>query len=118
MAGIFRHFIIACILTIAIFTLFLNRLNVFSLLFFVLGNVIPDMVFIPAFVLKHKTLNAEKIIKTKAWKVLSNWDEFIMFAIATFFLLVIPSLESSMLIIGVFVHIFVDKYMIEENVWW
>jgi hypothetical protein len=118
MAGIFRHFIIACILSMVVFVLFYGRINAFPLLFFILGNVLPDMVFIPAFVVKHKTLNAEKIINTRAWKVLSNWDELVMFVIATCFLLIIPSLESSMLVIGVLIHVFIDKYMIEENVWW
>ena len=118
MAGVFRHFIIACILSMAIFVLFWGRINAFSLLFFILGNVIPDMVFIPAFVVKYKTLNAEKIVKTRAWRVLSRWDEIVMFLIATSFLFIFPSFEISMLMIGVVIHMFIDKFMIEENVWW
>lgn len=118
MAGIFRHFIIACILSIVIFVLFWGRINAFSLLFFILGNVIPDMVFVPAFVVKHKTLNVDKIERTRAWKVLSRWDEEVMLVIAIFFLFVLPSLEMSMLTIGVIIHMYIDKFMIEENIWW
>ena len=118
MAGIFRHFIIACILSMTVFILFWSRINAFSLLFFILGNVIPDMVFIPSFVVKYKTLNAEKITRTRAWEVLSRYDEIIMFLIAIGYLLVLPSLEIAMLLIGVVVHIYIDKFMFEENVWW
>jgi hypothetical protein len=63
-------------------------------------------------------LNPEKIVKTRAWKVLSLWNELVMFIISVGFLLIIPSLEFSMLVIGVLIHVFIDKYMIEENVWW
>ena len=118
MAGIFRHFIIACILSIAIFVLFWGRINAFSLLFFILGNVTPDMVFIPSFIVRYKTLDAEKIVKTREWKFLSRWDEIVMFFIAAGFLLILPSFEMSLLIIGVIIHMFIDKFMIEENVWW
>ncbi len=118
MAGIFRHFIIACILSMVIFVLFWGRISAFSSLFFILGNIIPDTVFIPAFIVKHRTLNAEKIMKTRAWKVLSRWDEEVMFVIATGFLFILPSFEMSMLMIGVIIHMFIDKFMIEENVWW
>lgn len=118
MAGIFRHFIIACILSMVIFVLFWSRINAFSLLFFILGNILPDMVFIPAFIVKYKTLNAEKIVKTRAWKVLSHWDEIVMFVIAAGYLFILPSFEMSMLMIGVIIHMFVDKFILEENVWW
>lgn len=118
MAGIFRHFIIACILSMAIFVLFWGRINAFLLMFFILGNVIPDMVFVPAFVVRYKTLNAERIIKTKAWKVLGRWDEEVMFIIAAGFLIILPSLEMSLLMIGVIIHMYIDKFMIEETVWW
>lgn len=118
MAGIFRHFIIACILSMVIFILFWGRIDAFSLLFFILGNVIPDMVFIPSFVVKYKTLNTEKITKTRAWQVLSRWDEKVMFLIAAGYLFVLPSFEISLLVIGVIIHMFIDKFMFEENVWW
>ena len=118
MAGIFRHFIIACILSMTIFMLFWGRINAFSLLFFILGNVIPDMVFVPAFVVRYKTLNAEKIVKTRAWKVLGRWNEIVMFLIAAGYLFILPSLEMSFLMIGVVIHMYVDKFMIEENMWW
>lgn len=118
MPGIFRHFIIACILSITIFVLFQGLVSVFPLLFFILGNVIPDMVFIPAFLVKYKTLNAERIVETRAWKVLSRWDEIVMFAIAAGFLFTLPSFEMSMLMIGVVIHMYIDRFMIEENVWW
>jgi len=118
MAGIFRHFLIAGILSIVIFVLFWGCISAFSLLFFILGNVIPDMVFVPAFIARYKTLNAEKIVKTKAWKVLSRWDEIIMFLIAAGYLFILPSLEMSLLMIGVIIHMYIDKFMIEENVWW
>jgi len=76
------------------------------------------MVFIPSFVVKYKTLNAERIVKTRAWEVLSRWDEIVMFLIATFFLFILPSFEMSLLMVGVIIHMFIDKFMIEENVWW
>ncbi len=118
MAGVFRHFIIACILSMIIFVLFQGLITVFPLFFFILGNVIPDMVFIPAFLAKYKTLNAEKIVGTRAWKVLSRWDEIVMFAIAAGFLFILPSFEMSLLMIGVVIHMYIDKFMIEENIWW
>ena len=118
MPGIFRHLIIACALSIGIFILFYDRINIFSIVFFILGNVLPDMVFIPGLVIKYKTLDAEKIVKTRVWKVLSNWDEIVMFIITTCFLFVFPSLEISMLMIGVVIHMFIDKFMFEENLWW
>jgi len=102
----------------AIFVLFYGRINAFSLLFLILGNILPDMVFIPAFVMKYKTLNAEKIVGTGAWKVLSRWDEIVMFVIAACFLFILPSFEMSLLMIGVVIHMYIDKFMIEENVWW
>ena len=118
MAGIFRHFIIACILSILIFLIFFGRVEVFPLILFILGNMIPDATFLPFIVLKYRTLNPKKIMKTKIWRIFAPCDEMVMFLMALFIFFVYPSFETSMLLIGVFVHIFIDLFMFEENIWW
>lgn len=59
MAGIFRHFIIACILSMFIFVIFFGRIGVFPLIFFILGNMIPDTTFLPIIVFKYKTYSIQ-----------------------------------------------------------
>lgn len=118
MAGIFLHFIIGCIIGFAIIFLFFNPANFFPLAFFVLGNIIPDLVFIPFLVLKYRTVDAKKILKTRLWKVLSHWDEIIFLLISIALFSLFSSFEMLMFLFGVISHILTDVLFEEENLWW
>jgi len=92
--------------------------NSFSLVLFFIGNIIPDLVFVPFFVLKYKTLDAEKIIKKKEWKFICNRDELTIFIITLFLTIFFFSYEMFMFFLGVITHIVTDLFVFEENVWW
>ncbi len=117
MAGILRHFVIAIISALILFLFFKGNIQFFQLALFVIGNVIPDVIFAPFFVLKYKTVDAEKIIKKREWKFVCKWDEPIIFVIALclFFFF---SYETLMFLLGVIAHIVIDFFVFEENVWW
>jgi hypothetical protein len=118
MAGIFRHFVIALILAVVLFLFFNDNVQLFQLVLFVIGNVIPDIIFAPLLVLKYRTFDAEKIVKKREWKIVSHWDEFIMFIIALCFYFFFISFEALMFLFGVMTHIFIDEFVFEENLWW
>jgi hypothetical protein len=118
MAGIIRHFFIAFILSLLLFFLLKGNVQLFPLVIFVIGNIVPDLVFVPFFVLKYKNLDAEKIIKKKEWKIVCRWDEPIMLVIALFLLFFFYSYETLMFFLGVTAHIVIDLFVLEENVWW
>jgi hypothetical protein len=118
MAGIIRHFFIAFILSLLLFFLLKGNVQLFPLVIFVIGNIVPDLVFVPFFVLKYKNLDAEKIIKKKEWKFVCNRDEIIMFIIALCLFIFFLSYETLMFLLGVISHIVVDFFVQEENVWW
>jgi len=118
MAGIFRHLIIACIFSMLIFLLFFGRIGIFPLALFILGNVIPDATFLPSLIFKYKTLNPEKLLKTRMWKILAPLDEIIMFLIFLIIFFIYPSFDTSAILIGILDHIFIDLFLFEENVWW
>ena len=118
MAGILRHFVIALILSLVLFFLLKGNVQFFQLTLFLIGNIIPDLIFVPFFVLKYKTLDAEKIIKKKEWKFICNRDEIIMFIIALCLFIFFLSYETLMFLFGVITHIIIDLFVLEENVWW
>jgi hypothetical protein len=118
MAGILRHLVIAFILSFVLFLFFNGNIQLFQLVLFIIGNVIPDIVFAPLLVLKYRTFDAEKLIKKMEWKFVSRWDETIMFIIALSFSTFFFSYETLMFLFGVMLHIFIDLFMFEENVWW
>ncbi|MCX6821191.1 MAG: hypothetical protein NTW30_00260 [Candidatus Aenigmarchaeota archaeon] len=118
MAGILRHFFIAFILSFLLFFLLKGNVQFFQLILFLIGNMIPDLIFVPFFVLKYKTLDAEKIIKKKEWKFACRWDEIIMFIVALSFTFLFFSYETLMFLFGVITHIIIDLFVLEENVWW
>lgn len=118
MAGILRHIVIASILSFLLFFLLKGDVQFFQLVLFFIGNVIPDSIFVPFFVLKYKTLDAEKIIKKNGWKFVCRWDEVIMFIIALCLVLFFYSYETLMFLSGVIAHIVIDLFVLEENVWW
>ena len=118
MAGIIRHFFIASILSVVLFLLLKGNIQFFQVVLFLIGNVIPDLIFVPFFVLKYKTLDAEKIIKKREWKFVANKDELIMFVIAVCLFSLFLTYEALMFLLGVIAHIVIDFFVLEENVWW
>ncbi len=118
MAGILRHIVIAFISSFLLFFLLKGDVQLFQLVLFFIGNIIPDLVFVPLFLLKYKTIDAEKIIKKKEWKFVCRWDEIIMFVVALSFTFLFFSYETLMFLFGVITHIIIDLFVLEENVWW
>ena len=118
MAGILRHFFIASILSLVLFFLLKGNVQFFQLVLFSFGNIIPDFIFVPFFVFKYKTLNAEEIVKKKEWTIVCRWDEIIMFVIALFLSFFFLSYGAFMFLFGVIAHIITDFLVLEENVWW
>jgi len=118
MAGILRHFFIAIILTVVLFLILRASIQFPQLVLFFIGNVIPDFIFAPFFILKYKTFDAEKIIKKKEWKIVSNQDEIITFIIAVCLFFLFISYDTFIFLFGVTAHIFIDFFVLEENVWW
>jgi hypothetical protein len=118
MAGILRHFVIASILSLILFFILKGDVQFLQLILFLIGNMIPDLIFVPFFVLKYKTLDAGKIIKKKEWKFVCNRDEIIMFIVALSFTFLFFSYETLMFLSGVIAHIVIDLFVLEENVWW
>jgi hypothetical protein len=118
MAGILRHIVIALILSLVLFFLLKGNIQFFQLTLFFIGNIIPDLIFVPFFVLNYKTLDAEKIIKKREWKFVCRWDEIIMFVVALSFTFLFFSYETLMFLFGVITHIIIDLFVLEENVWW
>jgi hypothetical protein len=118
MAGILRHFFIASVLSLLLFFFLKGDIQIFQLFIFIIGNLVPDLVFIPYFVLKYKTFDPEKLIRKREWKFLCNRDEIIVLVFSVFLCVLFYSYETLIFLFGVIVHIIIDIFVNEVNVWW
>jgi len=94
---------------------------------FLVGNIIPDLVFVPYIVLREETVNIKKLISSESYKKTCIYSELVLFVISGFVLMYIvwfvphsPALiwVSFMFMVGVITHIIMDLFIREKSVWW
>ena len=66
-----------------------------------------------------KRLRIERIEKIPFFKrIEEDWFNPYPWYLKIIYLIINPSFEISMFLIGIIIHIYIDKFMFEENIWW
>lgn len=117
MAGIIRHLLIGCVASLSL--LFFNLFSFKYILVFILGNIIPDLIFVPFFLLIFK-FNIKKMLKSDYWNTLSKIDETVTLIMAMYLFILFSMLGVDCVWVivfgcGVLLHIIVDLFIKEKG---
>jgi len=117
MPGIGRHIVAGCIpIFILMFYPQNFQLYLYPALAFLVGNIVPDLLFVPYVCLKEKTFTPKEMINTKTWKKLCGYDEKTMLVLSTIIMVLWFNNITFSFFLGVLTHNIMDMF-IQEKTW-